>query len=447
MTQSIQRVSIALLVLFGLLALTLGLWSIASPGLAERSDNPRLVFAEQQIQRGAILDRHDQILAETIPLSNTLTRYYPQPDAAPVIGYYSINYGVAGVEEALDSTLRGSYGLLDELLHRVRVGHNVQVTIDLQTQHDLETRLKQSGAAVILSIPDGAVLAMASRPAFDPNTLDANWKTLLTDPSGPLLNRATVGLYQPGAIFETPLLATALDANQVALTTTLSQPDQPVAVGSLVLDCAQNSNSIQTLADAYANACPRPFSDLGAMLGESELISITQRWRFDVPPALKVRTAAPPSLTLGLSTTEALNAYATGQGQLTVSPLQMALVAATIGNDGLMPVPYLIQSVQSVDGEWLPYQTKSDPSRAPTRIVTGRTAQAILAAMRTVDNVAGHSGAAFSGKSQLSWFIGLAPANQPQYVIAVLIENPGGDPAMAAEAFGRAALQRLLGSP
>ena len=442
MSKSIQRVSLAFLFAFGLLALAIGRWSIASPDLIARDDNPRRVFVEQQIQRGAIVDRADRVLAETIPASGTLTRHYPQPEAAPAIGYSSINYGQSGVEEALDVILRGPYSFTDQLLHRPRVGRAVRVTIDAQWQSDLAARMKQPGAAIVMSIPDGAVRAMVSRPSFDPNTLDENWKSLSTDPSSPLLNRATQGLYQPGTIFQTLLLADAIEQGKVALTQAVSRPDQPVALNELVIECA-HSGPMQTLAEAYANACPGPFADLGVTLGESELISMTQRWRLDTPPSLEIRTTAAPTLTIPLSTTEALNAFATGQGQLTVSPLQMALVAATIGDYGVMPSPFLVQDVQSIDGQWMPYHT-GDTENLPRRIISPLTARSILAAMRSQDNASGHGGVAFSGDKQLSWFIGLAPSDQPKYAIVVLIETPTGNAATEAEDIGRSVLEELL---
>jgi peptidoglycan glycosyltransferase len=437
-----QRVSLAFLLAFGLLALAIGRWSIASPGLIARDDNPRRVFVEQRIQRGAIVDRSDRVLAETIPISGTLARHYPQPEAAPLIGYTSINYGQAGVEEALDEVLRGPYGFVDQLLHRPQRGRGVRVTIDSQIQRDLAQRMRQAGAAIVLSIPDGSVLAMASQPSFDPNTLDENWKSLSTDPSSPLLNRVTQGLYQPGAIFQTLLLADAIEHGHVALSDTVTRPDQPIALDQLILECAR-SGPMQTLAEAYANACPKPFAELGATLGESELISITGRWHLDTPPSLEIRTSAAPTLTLPLSTTEALNAFATGQGPLTVSPLRMAMVAATIGNDGLMQVPFVVKDIQSIDGRWMPYHT-GDTENLPQRIVSSHTARSILAAMRSQDNVSGHGGAAFSGDKQLSWFIGLAPSDQPKYAIAVLIETPQGNAATEAEEIGRGVLKELL---
>src|SRR5512143_351267 len=210
MSKSLSRTAAAFLLAFFLLALALGRWSIVSPDLVTRDDNPRLVFAEQLIQRGPIVDRNDQVLAETIPYSDTLVRRYPFIAAAPVVGYYSINYGAAGVEEALDGALRGPRDSLDQLLHRHQSGQGVRTTLDSHAQQILSDRLTQPGAAIVISIPEGAIVALASQPSFDPNTLDQNWKTLSTDPAAPLLNRATQGLYQPGAIFETLLLAEAL---------------------------------------------------------------------------------------------------------------------------------------------------------------------------------------------------------------------------------------------
>jgi peptidoglycan glycosyltransferase len=440
MPNSIQRVSLAFLIAFGILSLALGLWSIASPSLIERDDNPRLFFDEEKIQRGAILDRADRILAETIPLSGTLVRHYPDRSSAPVVGYYSINFGRSEIEEALDETLRGPYSFIDQLLHRDRVGRSVRLTIDATIQRQLADQIDQPGGAIVLSIPAGAIIATASYPSFDPNTLDENWKSLSSDPASPLLNRATQGLFQPGAIFETPLLADALERGQVTLTQTLSRADQSVTISNLVLNCYRTGSS-PTLGEAYSNACPGPFADLGATLGETELLSIVQRWHLDTPPALEIRTSAALTATSGLTSVEALNAFAVGQGQLTVSPLQMALVAATIGNRGSMPAPYSVQDIQSIDGEWTAFQATT---RTSTPIISVSTAQAILSAMHSIDNTAGHAGLAYSGNSQLAWFIGLAPADRPRYAIAVLIELRSGESTDRAEEIGRALLIDLL---
>jgi peptidoglycan glycosyltransferase len=441
MSKSIQRTAAAFLLAFLLLALALGRWSIATSELTARDDNPRRVFAEQLIQRGAIFDRNDQVLAETAPQSGTLARRYPFLPAAPVVGYNSINYGAAGVEEALDRVLRGPRDDLDQLLHHRQSGQSVRTTLDSRAQQLLSDRLTQPGAAIVLSLPDGAITALASSPSFDPNALDQNWKTLSTDPAAPLLNRATQGLYQPGAIFETLLLADALQRGE-PLGETLSRPDRPVTLDRLTLTCAHDDASPATLAEAYAQACPAPFADLVAQLTSNDLISLTQRWKLDVPPALEIRTSAALTSTADLSTTLALQTYALGQGQLTVSPLHLAQVAATIGNNGFMPSIYVVKDVQSIDGAW---QSYANSAQAPTPIIDPAVARAVLQAMRVQDHSAGHGGAAISGDRQHAWFIGLAPADQPKYAIAVLLEDAAK--ATDAEVIGRGVLEELIGAP
>jgi peptidoglycan glycosyltransferase len=441
MSKSLNRTAAAFLLAFFLLALALGRWSLASPDLVARNDNPRRVFEEQLIQRGSIFDHNDQVLAETAPQSNTLRRRYPFSAAAPVVGYYSINYGAAGVEEALDRVLRGPREFVDQLLHHRQRGQGVRTTLDSRAQQILSERLTQPGAAIVLSLPDGAVTALTSNPSFDPNTLDQNWKTLSTDAAAPLLNRATQGLYQPGAIFETLMLADAIERG-VPLTATLSRPDRPITLDQLTLTCAHDDASPATLAEAYAQACPAPFADLAAQLTSSDLISLTQKWKLDVPPTLEIRTSAAPSLTRDLSTTLALQVYALGQGQLTLSPLRMAQVAATIGNNGFMPSIYVVKDVQSIDGTWQPY---ANSAQAPTPIIDPAVARAVLQAMRVQGNSAGHGGAAVSGNRQHAWFIGLAPAEQPRYAIAVLLEDAAN--ATDAEDIGRGVLEELIGAP
>jgi peptidoglycan glycosyltransferase len=372
-----------------------------------------------------------------VPQSGTLARRYPFLAAAPVVGYYSINYGSAGVEEALAGVLRGPRDFADQVLHHRQSGQDVRTTLDSRAQLILSDRLTRPGAAVVLSLPDGAVTALASRPSFDPNALDQNWKTLSADPAAPLLNRATQGLYQPGAIFETLLLADAIERG-VPLTETLSQPDQPVTLNQLTLTCARDDASPATLAEAYAQACPAPFADLVAPLTSSDLISLTQKWKLDVPPSLEIRTSAAPTLTHDLSTTLALQSYALGQGELTISPLRMAQVAATIGNNGFMPAGFVVKDTQSPDGTWQPYAASAE---APAPIVDPATARAVLQAMRVQGNSAGHGGAAFSGNRRHAWFIGLAPADQPKYAIAVLLEDAAN--ATDAEDIGRGVLEEL----
>jgi len=440
MSRSLRPTAGAFLLAFAGLALLLGWWTVAAPGLSARDDNPRNVFAEQRIRRGAILDRAGQVLAESVPLSGTFSRRYPLTDTSPTVGYYSINYGVAGLEEAFDAVLRGNADSIDRLLHRPQTGRSIRATIDAELNAELTARLTEPGALVVLSVPDGQVLAATSFPAYDPNTLDADWKTLSADPTAPLLNRVTQGLYQPGAILQTVLLAEGLERQAITLTQAQPQLAAPVSLASLTLNCTHVTQPITTVVDAYADACPALFADFGVALGEAELISITQKWGLTEPPPLEIRTAAAPTLTLALSTTVALQAYAAGQGELTVTPLHMARVAVVIGSGGSMPAGRLVSEIEQPDGTW----REANSIGVSERLIGVSTARSVLAAMKTIDQVAGHGGAAYSGRKKLSWFIGLAPADAPRYAIAVLLEDPPANIAAPAEDLGRAVLQTLL---
>jgi cell division protein FtsW (lipid II flippase) len=191
------------------LSLTAGYWSILQRDtLVARSDNPRNVDAERAIDRGAIVARDGSILAMSQPQgtkvqfgSSSFQRVYLNPDAAPVVGYYSIQHGVGGIESYADVLLRGQPSVLTTLFHQVQAGATFTTTIDPGQQARLAHALQgMVGSGIMLDWRTGEVIAMVSNPTFDPNTLDANWDALRTRADAPLLNRATQGLYQPGSL-------------------------------------------------------------------------------------------------------------------------------------------------------------------------------------------------------------------------------------------------------
>ena len=217
-TAAIRRASTVLILMLLALALVTGYWQIVQGStLSAREDNPRLVIAERRISRGAISDRNGQPLAVSQSTPDGYVRYYPERSAAPVVGYYSLRHGLGGAEAAFDDELRGIAGqtrldtFLGGLLHRVPKGRSVRLTLDLSVQRAADAALgDRVGAVVVLSVPEGQVIALASRPTYDPATLDQDWEQLRSDRASPLVNRATQGTYQPGAAFQTVILADAL---------------------------------------------------------------------------------------------------------------------------------------------------------------------------------------------------------------------------------------------
>ncbi len=190
--------------LFAILGLACGYWTlIQGPTLIARNDNPRRVDAELAIARGPILARDGTPLALSTsnPSTGIYTRSYPISNTAAAIGFYSVKYGVSGLEAIGDADLRGQLSDLDRLLHRVQRGRAITSTIDLAVQAQLAQALNgHIGAAIATDWRTGEVLGMLSSPSFDGNQLDRDWDRLVGDQSAPLINRVTHGLYQPGQV-------------------------------------------------------------------------------------------------------------------------------------------------------------------------------------------------------------------------------------------------------
>jgi peptidoglycan glycosyltransferase len=443
MPTSINRIAALLLLAFALLAGALGYWVASGPALTARPDNPRRILAEQRILRGAILDRDGEIIVETIGESGAYARHTRYPDAAPFTGYYSLNYGSSGVEQAFDATLRGAQGRdpleaqIDELLHVYPPGRAVQLTIDLDAQRIADALLgDRTGAVVVLSVPGADILALSSRPTFDPNTLDEKWDALRADPSAPLINRATQGQYQPGTAWQPILLSETLRRGVVSLDDAPEHPTRPFPIGSQALAC-RTTRDVATLADAFRAACPLPFTDLGAMLGSQALVEMVTTWGLTQTDVLGIQASAPPTLSLVLTDTQVVREFAAGQGSLTVTPLQMATVAATLATRGNMPTPRIVSATQATTGMWLPIDRQ--PAR---RILPAVFANDVALALSRDGDAAWHAGIGLSGSTRLLWFIGFAPEDEPKYAVAILIEGEKELPESDREALEMG--QRLL---
>ncbi|HKZ83018.1 MAG TPA: penicillin-binding transpeptidase domain-containing protein [Anaerolineae bacterium] len=437
MPDSINRIALLALLAFVCLAGALGYRAASGAILTAREDNPRRIFAEQRTLRGSILDRDGEVIVETTGEPGAYTRSTLHPDAAPITGYYSINYGTSGVEQAFDSTLRGTLGIdplradLEALMHIQPIGRDVQVTLDLDVQRVADALLAgRTGAIVVLSVPEGEVLALASHPTFDPNTLDENWDRLRADRASPLLNRATQGEYQPGTALQPLVLAEALQRGIVALYDTPDSPAAPFAVDAQSLTCSA-ADDVHTLSDAFRSACPAPFADLGAALGSDALWNVVSTWALTRTDTSVLGIGSRPSLTqtIPLTDTQALREFAAGQGRLTVSPLQMATVASTLGSRGVLVSPRIISATESVDGAW-----QAVDRVVPHRIAPADIVQQVVSAMPQESDVAWHAGTGLSGRSKLHWFVGFTPIDAPRYAVAALIEDAEGRLASEREA-------------
>ncbi len=491
MRANVARLGVALTTTFLVVALGLTYWQlVAADSLNAQPSNPRLVAAEQQVRRGRILDRTGRPLAEDRREGDNEVRDYPLPAAAPVTGYHSLRYGNSGLEERYDADLRGAGAddalqqLQQRLLHRPVVGSDIVTTLDARIQQAAMAALgDHPGAIVVLDPKTGEVLALASSPSFDPGKVDEQFPALRDNPDAALLNRATQSAYVPGSTFKLVTASAALDKGLVNL-------DQPftcttaINLGGQPVDC-RNSIHIPrlTFKQAFAWSSNRVFALTGLLLGfpgpinpwlddhppgrypwqdhsidpsAQVLEDYAARFGFGRPipfdlPVAPSRLKDPSSpWSVGL-----LASTAFGQGELSVTALQMALAVAVPGDDGKLPRPYLVSQIRSPDGT---VRTVHEPGGWIDDVVSQETASVLRAfLLEGVENgyaaparipgvkVGGKTGTAEVGQGQTphAWFIGLAPVDAPRLAIAVVFEH-GGSGAEVATPAGRAVLQVAL---
>lgn len=438
-TQEIQRVFIALMVAFIVIGLSASYWAvIGTEGLLGRDDNGRLFEDIARTVRGTIYDRHNIPLVESIANENgRISRNYLYPETYGVTGYYSLQYGVGGAEAAYDDILKGANlpktlntFIEEDLLHRPHLGAEVRLTIDLEIQREIVATMDgYTGAVVVLAVPSGEVLGLASLPTFDPNQLDSTWDELRDSLEQPFFNRALQGKYQPGGILQTPLMTAALITNQA-----LDEPEEgaseAITVDGVSLDCAGRPPSDRlTLAESYAFACPAPFKDLYETLGSETITEVFNLFQFEENFTIAGFTGSDVENVIILNVPLTLDDIL-GQGTLTVTPLHMAMIAASVINEGNAPYPYLLHSIRNPGEDWAPNRellqsipiTTPETSLQLQRVMRESTQYgAARDAARSDITIGGHAAIAFSGEKTLTWFIGNAITGQNQGIAVALI--------------------------
>lgn len=445
-------------------------WAVTGPDtLLLRDDNPRRVEAEAAILRGNLYDRNETPLVKSVQSGTTgqsvVLRNYLESDVYGIIGYHSLRYGVGGAEAAFNTVLRGddllghdlardlNMAFAQEVLHQPQQGSDVRLTLDLPIQRLLRNEMKQHhGAGVILSAR-GEVLAMVSLPTYDPSTLDAQWESLVAAPDTPFFNRALQGRYQPGGIIQTPLITAALIAGY-SIDEVMDDAARSITISTqgraedITLECATRPPANRlTVSEAFAFTCPGPFADLFTKLGEGaimqalDLFGLRQSYTlpgFVAEPLATATPTQPDDLTIP---------DMLGQGDLTITPLDAAVMVATIINEGNAPQPTMLLATRPPESsQWIAPTTLRE-SRPVTTAETARILQKLMRdatvngsarrAARTDVPLGGQVALVYSGDRIHTWFVGYAITGQNHGVaLAVLLEDYA-DPEGAAEIGGR----------
>jgi peptidoglycan glycosyltransferase len=410
---------------------------------SHRTLNP----AEAQT-RGRILDRHGVVLA-TDDAAGGGRRRYPLGEAcAHLVGYHDAMYGQTGLESADDRSLSGAgtaalndwrrfgQGVLD---HRQATGNTLTLTLDAELQKRAMILLGgRPGAVVGIRPADGAILILASSPSFDPNLVDP--ARLKRQANTPMFNRALQGLYAPGSTFK---IVTAVKAVEAGITGRFDCPaagftppghKRPIRDHEYYEAQRRNrpwrGHGIIDLEEAFARSSNVYFSRLGTQLGAEAMNEVAARFGFNRQMPIYVGSSGElaadeskfPSLSAsGLGEVAQISI---GQGTLAVTPLQMALVAAAIANDGVMMAPRC--AVVMPPAVLLTATTPAAAKRVGTYMREAVESGTGRGADQPGLLIAGKTGTAENptGKDN-SWFVCFAPYGKPAIALAVVIEGGG----------------------
>ena len=339
------------------------------PSLVERADNPRWFIDDRFKERGDILDRNNQILVTNTGEVGEFTRINNHTPLYPIIGYTNYTFGQTGIESSMFPYLRGYEGYpyserfwQDLIYNQPPEGLNVRLTLDLALQRTADHLLGDNvGTAILMNASSGEILAMASHPYFDAANLETDWDSLINDEDAPLVNRATQGSYPPGAALMPFIVKSQLNLLQMT-----PNPDSLLVDLFPNLSCAQPVQEPITWHKLITNGCQSVQVELAEITGVDELLDLYQSVGFFTGPNFYLSVAEPSQP----EAAEEFDFYR-GLGSFRISPLQMALAASTITNEGILPGPRIVNAYQNPAGDWitLPKLTSNIEAFTPVEAV------------------------------------------------------------------------------
>ncbi|MBF8983289.1 penicillin-binding protein A [Lutibacter sp. B2] len=455
----IVKVLILFCILLGSLVLYLSYFEIFV--VAKIQDNPynkRQWMREEYVLRGSILDRNEKVLASSIKQDKQQIRNYPFKNLySHVIGYSFKEYGKTAIEKNYNNQLLGIGNspltkVKDKIMGSDNMGNNVVLTIDHTLQKNADELLRgKKGSIVLMNPKTGEIYAMVSKPDFDPNTMRDDWQDIIENKESPLINRATTGLYTPGSVFKMITATSVMENNS-------NQNyfcEGKTNIGGYVLkDYHSIAHGNVDLEKALIYSCNVAFSQMGIELGEEKLKSTAQKYMFDKQIPFDIMSKKSIfSEEVKMTKTE-LGVSAIGQGKVLVTPLNMAMVASTIANDGNMMKPFLVKEIINSKNRII----KMQPPKILSHVTNKENANKLRDIMIQVVEVgtgkkakiknvrvAGKTGTAENGSDkEHAWFIGFAPANDPKVAIAVVLENEGKTGGTSAAPIAREILKNAL---
>jgi len=416
---------------------------VAGPSIAAKPYNPRHALLDAR--RGRILATDGSVLAQT---QGNARVYAFGPALAQTVGYVSARYGTSGIEDAYDRALTppdttgDPSAQFDEILaalsgkSSLARGADVVTTIVPSIERTLWAQLSRykRAAGVVLDPSTGAVLGIVSVPSYDPGHYDSEFPSLVNDSQSPLLNRATSGLYPPGSSFKIFVASAALEAGVVQMDSHFNDPGY-LTVGNFTFHNNESeATGYQDLTGAFALSSNVDYAQVALKMGVDQFYDSLAKWGIGEPldfqlPAETDRIPPKDTVVPG-----ELAQMGFGQDGLLMTPLQMALIGATVANAGVMPRPYIVRQIVRAGrvASITPTGTLATPISAQT--ASEVTKMMIAVVQRGTGTVAQIRGVQVAGKTGTatnplglshSWFVAFAPADKPRFVVAIVVENVG----------------------
>lgn len=402
--------------------------------------NSRLDSYAADVERGDIVTSDGKVIAT----NNGEERYYPYDNLfAHVVGYSK--YTKAGIELVGNYYLSDSHAnVLERFVNTLREdknqGDTVVSTLDYTLQKTAYDSLGSANGAVVVMEPDtGKLLAMVSKPDFNPNEIDAVWEEANREgsESSVLLNRATQGLYPPGSTFK--ILTTLSYMRQYPRKYKKYEyncVEENAIFNNVSVHCyGRKTHGNEDLSEALANSCNQAFADIGTQLNVNRWRDTLEEFLFNKSLPYTDASATSRFYLDGKSDKGYIPQTAFGQGDTLITPLHNAMIMSTIANGGLMMKPYYIDSIENYKGTRIRKFSPDSYDALMTedevevltsylrKVVTEGTAADYFGG--TSYEAAGKTGTAeyANGEHDFSWFVGFANVEEPDIVVSVVVEE------------------------
>ncbi len=442
----IYMLSFVFLILFAAMCVYFVWFNLSKQSeLFNNSYNSRQELMAEQNIRGTIFSADGEKLAYTVTKEDkTEERVYPYNNLfCHVIGYSS--HGKSSVEALANYELSHSNVTLNNKVNSSLSGiktpaDNVYTTFDTKLQKVADSALGvYQGAVVVTEVKTGRILAMVSKPGFDPNEMESLLMELSDDEeSSVLLNRATQGLYPPGSIFKVVTTLEYLREHDNDLSTYSFQCGGSFRLDGIKINCFNGrAHGYQTYENSVTNSCNSSFANIGVGLDLDAFADTLNKLLFNQQLPIDLPSSISRFDLVGDGSKEAIIQSSFGQGKTIVTPLQMNLITCAIANGGTLMKPQVLDSIKSADGvllkNYLPtvhgsLMTKEESAILTdlmTKVVEVGTASKLSGLSYTVAGKTGSAEYDSNKENSHSWFTGFAPAEEPEIAVTVIMEEAG----------------------